>query len=68
MISLREQVKNLEELAPTGILAEAEGLRAQVVDMQDVAEGKLWQGGFIGSMTGLVMGAAIAWLWRRRSG
>ncbi|MBN1315774.1 MAG: hypothetical protein JXA42_09910 [Anaerolineales bacterium] len=68
MVSLREQVKDLEQLAPTGILAEAEGLRAQVVDMQKVAEGKLWQGGFIGSMTGLVMGAAFAWLWRRRSG
>lgn len=68
IISLQEQVKELEVLAPSGILEEVQGLRAQVGDLENVATGKLWKGGFIGSMTGLVMGAAAAWLWRRRSG
>lgn len=66
IISLEAQVKALEELAPSGILEEVDGLRAEVVDLEKVATGRLWQGGTIGALVGLTMGAAAAWLWRRR--
>ena len=66
MISLEGEIKVLEELAPSGILEEAEGLRAEVVDLESVATGRLWQGGAIGALAGLTMGAVAAWLWRRR--
>jgi hypothetical protein len=66
IVSLQEQVKGLEELVPSGIVEEAEDLRAEVEDMERVATGRLWQGGTIGALVGLMMGAAAAWLWRRR--
>jgi hypothetical protein len=66
IISLRAEVKELEELLPSGITEEAEGLRAQVDDLENVATGRLWAGGVIGILAGLTMGAVGAWLWRRR--
>jgi len=66
MISLRAELKAKEELIPSGIVEEAEGLRAEVSDLEKVATGQLWAGGTIGALAGLTMGAAAAWLWRRR--
>lgn len=66
IIALRDEVDDLHNLLPTGIVEEAEGLRAEVEDLKNVATGRLWQGGFIGALVGLTMGAAAAWLWRRR--
>jgi hypothetical protein len=66
IISLRQEVRELEQLMPSGITEEAEGLRAQVDDLETVATGRLWAGGVIGVLAGLTMGAAGAWLWRKR--
>ena len=66
IVSLRSEVSELEELLPSGIVEEVEGLRAEVVDLEKVGTGKLWAGGVIGVLAGLTMGAAAAWLWRRR--
>jgi len=66
IISLHAEIKDMEELLPSGITEEAEGLRSQVDDLETVATGKLWAGGVIGIMAGLTMGAAGAWLWRKR--
>ena len=46
---------------------EVEGLRAQVADLEKVAQGKQWAGGTIGALAGLAVGAVAAWLWRRQS-
>jgi formate-dependent nitrite reductase cytochrome c552 subunit len=66
IVSLRAEVRDLEELLPTGIVEEVEGLRVEVVDLEKVAAGKLWAGGTVGALVGLAVGAAAAWLWRRR--
>ena len=66
VVSLRSEVSELEELLPSGIVEEVEGLRAEVVDLEKVGTGKLWAGGVIGVLAGITMGVAAAWLWRRR--
>ena len=66
IISLQAKIDEFEQQLPTGITQEVEGLRAQVDDLESVASGRLWAGGVIGIMSGITVGAAAAWLWRRR--
>jgi formate-dependent nitrite reductase cytochrome c552 subunit len=66
IVSLRTQVQEMEQIVPSGINAEVEGLRDQVDDLEKVATGRTWAGGFVGVLAGLTMGIAGFWLWRRR--
>jgi uncharacterized CHY-type Zn-finger protein len=67
IITLENKVEGLEQIIPVGTEEEVEGLRAQVSDLEQVAEGRGWAGGVIGLLGGLAAGAAAAWLWRRQS-
>ncbi len=67
IVSLRTQVQEMEQLVPSGITEEVEGLRDQVDDLENVATGRTWAGGFVGALVGLTIGVAGFWLWRKRT-
>lgn len=67
IVSLQARVDGLEEVVPAGLEDEVDGLRSQVADLERVAVGRGWAGGVVGGLGGLAVGAAVAWLWRRRS-
>jgi len=67
MISLRAEVKELEQIDPIGLEQEVDALHEQVNDLEKVGTGKLWSGVTIGALAGLVVGAIAAWVWRRQT-
>lgn len=67
ILSLESKIEGLEQVVPTGLGDEVDGLNAQVADLEKVAEGRGWAGGTIGALTGLAVGAAAAWVWRRQT-
>ena len=67
IVALEAAVDELRQVVPMGVQEEVTGLRAQVADLESLSTGKLWAGGTVGALAGLVVGAAVAWLWRRQS-